>query len=161
MMNGDISAEQNHLGVVAYLGEGAVFAVAEQMTHLLKRQQNLDKLHKQKEDDQYVRVTRYDSTYREPKYAMDDVMAKKTFSGYGFTELWTLAIKRSFYLQSEVNIDGSFSIWPTKETRIDRMQEYTVILVEGQCCGCKCRITFSIQCEHEYIMDGGLNILIE
>jgi hypothetical protein len=44
MMNGDVSAEQNHAGVVTYLGEGAAYAVAEQMTHLLKWQQNLDKL---------------------------------------------------------------------------------------------------------------------
>ncbi len=158
MMNGDVSAEQNHSGVVAYLGEGAAFAVAEQMTHLLKRQQNLDKLRRQKEDDQYVRASRYDSTYREPKYAMDDVTAKKTFSGYGFTELWTRTIKRSFYLQSEVNVDGSFSIWPTKEKRIDRTEESTVILVEGQRCVCQRRIAYSIQCEHEYIMDGGLDI---
>ncbi len=35
MMNGDVSAEQNHSGVVAYLGDGACFAVAEQITHLL------------------------------------------------------------------------------------------------------------------------------
>ncbi len=87
------------------------------MTHLLKRQQNLDKLRRQKEDEQYVRASRYDSTYREPKYAMDDVTAKKTFSGFAFTDLWTRTIKRSFYLQSEVNVDGSYSIWPTKEKR--------------------------------------------
>ena len=154
MMNGDVSAEQNHSGVVAYLGEGAAFAVAEQMTHLLKRQQNLDKLRRQKEDDQYVRASRYDSTYREPKYAMDDVTAKKTFSGFAFTDLWTRTIKRSFYLQSEVNVDGSYSIWPTKEKRIDRTEESTVILVEGQRCFCQRRIAYSIQCKHEYIMDG-------
>ena len=35
MMNGDVSAEQNNSGVVAYLGDGACFAVAEQITHLL------------------------------------------------------------------------------------------------------------------------------
>ena len=35
MLNGDVSAEQNHSGVVAYLGEGACYAVAEQITHLL------------------------------------------------------------------------------------------------------------------------------
>jgi hypothetical protein len=63
MMNGDVSAKQNHSRVVAYLGEGATFAVAEQMTHLLRRQQNLDKMRRQREDDQYVRAARYDSTY--------------------------------------------------------------------------------------------------
>jgi hypothetical protein len=34
-MNGDIAAEQNHSGVVAYLGLGASFSIAEQITHLL------------------------------------------------------------------------------------------------------------------------------
>jgi hypothetical protein len=53
-MNGDVSAEQNHSGVVAYLGEGACFAVAEQITHLLNRQKNLDNIRRQREDDQYV-----------------------------------------------------------------------------------------------------------
>jgi hypothetical protein len=42
-MNGDISAEQNHSGVVAYLGMGAVYAITEQMTRLLGRQKNLDR----------------------------------------------------------------------------------------------------------------------
>jgi hypothetical protein len=79
MMNGDISAGQYHSGVVASLAEGAAFAVAQQMTHLLKRQQHLDKLHQQKEECQYVRASRYDSTYREPKYAMDDDGKEKVF----------------------------------------------------------------------------------
>ena len=114
MMNGDVLAEQNHSGVVAYLGEGASFAVAEQITHLLKRQQNIDKIRRQTEDGQYVRASRYTSSYREPKYATDDVMAKKALSGYGFQELWTRSIKQLFFLQSEVMEDGSFCIWPTK-----------------------------------------------
>jgi hypothetical protein len=84
MMNGDVSAEQNHSGVCAYLGEGAAFDVSEQMTHLLRRQQNLDKMRRQKEDDQYVRSLRYESTYKEPVYAKDDLKAKKTFSLYAF-----------------------------------------------------------------------------
>jgi hypothetical protein len=89
---------------------------------------------------------------------MDDATAKKIFSGYGFSELWTCSVKRSFFLQSEVNVDGSLSIWPTKGTRIDTTEESTVILVEGQHCLCQRQVAFSIQCEHEYIMDGGLNI---
>ncbi len=56
-MNGDVAAEQNHSGVVAYLGLGAAFAIAEQITHLLNRQKNLDKIRRQKEDDQNIRAT--------------------------------------------------------------------------------------------------------
>jgi hypothetical protein len=64
MMNGDVAAKQNHSGVCAYLGKGAAFAVLEQMTHLLRRQQNLDKMRRQREDDQYVRSLRYESTLK-------------------------------------------------------------------------------------------------
>ena len=42
-MNGDVAAEQNHFGVVAYLGQGASYSVAEQITHLLNRQKMLTK----------------------------------------------------------------------------------------------------------------------
>jgi hypothetical protein len=159
MMNGDVSAEQNHSGVVSYLGEGASFAVAEQVTHLLKRQQNNDKLRRQTEDRQYVQASRFNSSYREPKYATDDVTAKKAFSGYGFKELWTRSIKRSFFLQSEVTADGHLCVWPTKETRDDRTEESTFVLQEGIRCHCIRRIAYSIQCEHEYVMDGGLDVL--
>jgi hypothetical protein len=38
LMNGDAAAEQNHLGVVAYLGQGATYSVAEQIIHLLNQQ---------------------------------------------------------------------------------------------------------------------------
>jgi hypothetical protein len=78
MMNGNVAAKQNHSGVCAYLDEGVTFAVSEQMTHLLRRQQNLDKMHIQKEDDQYVRSLRYESTFKEPTYATDDLKAKRT-----------------------------------------------------------------------------------
>ena len=63
MMNGDVSAKQNHSGVVSYLGEGASFAVAEQVTHLLKQQQNNDKLRRQNEDRQYVQASRFNLSF--------------------------------------------------------------------------------------------------
>jgi hypothetical protein len=65
-MNGGVSAEQKHSGIVAYLGKGSAFAFLANDPHLLRRQQNLDKMHQQKEDDQYVRAPRHASTYREP-----------------------------------------------------------------------------------------------
>jgi hypothetical protein len=94
MMNGDVAAEQNHSGVhTCYLGEGAAFAVSEQMTHLLRRLENLDKMRIQWEDDQYVRSLRYESTFKEPVYASDDLKAKKAFSLYAFKEIWSRSIK--------------------------------------------------------------------
>ena len=76
-MNGDVSAEQNHSGVVAYLGEGACYAVAEQITHLLGRQKNIDRIRRQREDDQYVRGLRFQSSYFGPAQQADDAEAKK------------------------------------------------------------------------------------
>ena len=157
-MNGDVSAEQNHSGVVAYLGMGAAYAISEQMTHLLGRQKNLDKTRRQKEDDQYVTASRFSSPYREPTAASDDVVAKKTFSGYGYSQLWSTSIKRSFYLQMETNDDGDSIVWPTKVSAERRSDETTTIVEAGRRCSCERRIAYQIQCEHEYVVDGGIDI---
>jgi hypothetical protein len=158
MLNGDVSAEQNHSGVVAYLGEGACYAVAEQITHLLSRQKNLDKIRRQREDDQYVHGLRFQSSYFGPQQQADDAISKKSFSGYGFISLWTPTIRRSWNLQSERLEDGSHLLWPTKVTREERTEETTTIISEGCRCSCPRRVAMLIQCEHEYVVDGGIDI---
>ena len=158
MMNGDVSAEQNHSGVVAYLGVGAAYSISEQMTHLLGRQRNVDKIRRQREDDQYVSGVRFESSFKTPEESADDRLAKKTFSGYGYTELWSRSIKRSFYLQSETTDEGSCVLWPTKHTKENRNEDSTTIILAGQRCPCERRIAFRIQCEHEYVSDGGIDI---
>ena len=92
-MNGDVAAEQNHSGVIAYLGQGASYSVAEQITHLLNRQKNLDKLRRQKEDDQHIYANRYESPYYLPCQKADDQEAKKSLSGYAWKELWSKTLK--------------------------------------------------------------------
>ena len=86
-MNGDVSAEQNHSGVVAYLGLGATFSIAEEITHLLNRQKNLDKIRRQKEDEINIRVGRYQSLFFLPQQTIDDCEAKRLLSGYGFKDI--------------------------------------------------------------------------
>jgi hypothetical protein len=157
-MNGDVSAEQNHSGVVAYLGEGACFAVAEQITHLLNRQKNLDRIRRQTEDDQFVSGLRFASSYYGPAQQADDAEAKKNLSGYGFTKLWTRTIKNSWKIQSETGPDNECILWPTNETPQERSEETTTVIKEGCRCMCSRRIAFMIQCEHEYVMDGGLDL---
>jgi hypothetical protein len=157
-MNGDVSAEQNHSGVVAYLGLGAAFSIAEQITHLLNRQKNLDKIRRQKEDDQHIGATRYQSLYFVPQQKIDDSEAKGLLSGYGFKDLWTRTIKRSFYLQGEITEDGSFKVWPTTVTSSQSTDESSVVIEAEQRCPCERRISLQIQCEHEYVQDGRLDI---
>jgi hypothetical protein len=101
-------------------------------------------MRRQREGDQYVRSLRYESTFKEPVYATDDLKAKKTFSLYAFKELWSRSIKRSMFLQSETNTDGSVTIWPTKETRLDRTEDLVTVLYVGQRCVCHRRIAYSI-----------------
>ena len=158
MMNGDVLAEQNHSGVVAYLGDGACFAVAEQITHLLSQQKNIDKMRRQKEDDQYVHGLRFQSPYYGPQQQADDAVAKKNFSAYGFVSLWTPTIRRSWNLQAERLEDGSSVLWSTKETREERSNDSSTIILEGSRCTCQRRIAMQIQCEHEYVLDGGIDI---
>jgi hypothetical protein len=157
-MNGDVAAEQNHSGVVAYLGLGASFSIAEQITHLLNRQKNLDKIRRQKEDDQNIRATRYQSLYFLPQQKIDDSEAMGLLSGYGFKDLWTRTIKRSFYLQGEITEDGSFKVWPTSVQSSQTSDESSVVIEAEQRCPCERRISLQIQCEHEYVQDGQLDI---
>jgi hypothetical protein len=65
-MSGDVFAEHNHSGVCAYLGEGACYAVGEQITHQLNHQKNLDKMRRQREDDQYIWALRFELPYFGP-----------------------------------------------------------------------------------------------
>jgi hypothetical protein len=44
--------------------------------------------------------------YFGPEQQADDAVAKKTFSGYGFSLQWTKSIKSSWKLQSE-RLEGS------------------------------------------------------
>jgi hypothetical protein len=107
------------------------------MTHLLGWQKNLDKMWRQKEDHQYAIASWYVSTFREPQSGSDDLVAKKTFSGYGYSQLWTTTtIKSSFYLQMDTNEDGDALIWTTNLMVEKRMEELTTTIKPGQrwCC---------------------------
>jgi hypothetical protein len=157
-MNGDVAAEQNHSGVVACLGLGASFSVAEQITHLLNRQKNLDKIRHQKEDDQHVQAARCQSLFFVPQQKIDDSEAKALLSGCGFKELWTRTIKRSFYLHGEITEDGSFKAWPTTVLSSQTREQSSVVIEAEQRCPCEHRTSLQIQCEHEHVHDGQLDI---
>jgi hypothetical protein len=120
----------------------------------LNQHKNLDKIWRQREDNQYVHGLRFESPYFGPEQQADDAVAKKTFSGYGFSSLWTKTIKSSWKLQLERLPGSSFVIWPTNESTDDSSS----IIEEGRRCSCEQRIAFQIQCEHEYVMDGRIDI---
>ncbi len=115
-------------------------------------------MRRQKEDDQYVHGLRFQSPYYGPQQQADDAVAKKTFSAYGFVSLWTPTIRRSWNLQAERLEDGSSVLWSTKETREERSNDSSTIILEGSRCTCQRRIAMQIQCEHEYVLDGGIDI---
>jgi hypothetical protein len=120
----------------------------------LNRQKNLDKIGRQREDDQYVHRLRFQLPYFGPEQQADDAVAKKTFSEYGFSSLWTKTIKGSWKLQLERLPGSSFVIWPTNERRTERTDDASTVIEEGHRCSCEQQIAFQIQCEHEYVMDG-------
>ena len=58
-MKGDVAAEQNHSSVAAYLGEGAVWTIAENIYQLvLRRHKDIVRRHMAVEDNlhSYIRV---------------------------------------------------------------------------------------------------------
>ena len=67
----------------------------------------------------------------------DDAVAKKTFSGYGFSLLWTKTIKSSSKLHLERLPGSSFVIWPTNETHTERTDDSSTVIEEGKRCSCE------------------------
>jgi hypothetical protein len=94
MLTGSAPAEQNHSSVVAHLGKGANWGIAEHLSHMLKRQNHLTKLSQEKENSRFVLTHRYKS-----KLGMDDEMAKKSLLAFAYDQLFAKEFCKSKKLQ--------------------------------------------------------------
>ena len=148
MVNGSVAAEQNHASVVAHLGKGANWGVAEHISHMLKRQIHLTTLRRQKENSRFVLTHRYKS-----KLGMEDQTAKKSLSAFAYDNLFTTDLRRSKRLQHLSLEDGTVNIWPCGQM-MDC--EKLVSIQPGARCNCLRRIAFDHQCCHELCSEGGI-----
>jgi hypothetical protein len=149
MLNGAVPAEQNHSSVVAHLGKGANWGVAEHLSHMLQRQIHLTKLRREKDNSRFVSTHRYKS-----KIDIDDETAKKSLSKYGYDLLYKIEYRRSRRLQHLNLDDGSINVWPCGQLMdCDRL----VVIQPGDRCTCQRRIAFDHQCCHELCLEGGFD----
>jgi hypothetical protein len=176
---GSVPAEQNHASIVAHLGEGATWEIAQQIQHLMDRQKELTKQRTEKENSQFCSTIHYKST-RRGKERKDEEEAKKTLSSYAFQKLF---IRKSFQgarkLRHKHDLEGNCYVWPSKlglkdiygmedsptnfelETHVNpelvvMRSDLVIIPVNGRC-PCSDRISFMFQCSHEYHRDGKFN----
>jgi hypothetical protein len=75
--NGDSTAEQNHSSVVAYLGDGGNFSIADQVKALLDRHQDRVQKKTKQEQNLIVSIDRYKSPLPHGYRATEDSKAKK------------------------------------------------------------------------------------
>ena len=78
-LHGDAPAEQNHSSVIAHLGEGASWQIVEQVSKLLRRQQELGKQSNERQALENARSHRYKSRFKQHA-GEDDVLVKKSLS---------------------------------------------------------------------------------
>ena len=150
MLNGSAPAEQNHSSVVAHLGKGANWGVAEHISHMLKRQIHLTKARREKENSRFVQTHRFKS-----KLGMDDETAKKSLSKFAYEELFTKEFRKCKKLEHLNQDDGSINVWPCGKPM---ESENLVVIQAGRRCSCFQRMAFDHQCCHEMCSEGGFDI---
>jgi hypothetical protein len=81
---GGVAAEQNHSSVAAYLGDGAVWTVLENIAQLLRRHQDSFRRHMVAEDNLYLLIHVYKTIYQGYKGLSDMEQAKKSLSANAY-----------------------------------------------------------------------------
>jgi hypothetical protein len=173
---GSCPAEQNHSSIVAHLGDGASWEIAQHIQHLMNRQKELTKQRTEKENSQFCSTLHYKSSKRGQE-RKDEEAAKKTLSNYAFQKLF---MRKSFQgarkLRHKFDVEGNCFVWPAKlgvkdiyglEHSRDNFESEEHINPElvisgnglyripiGERCPCTDRISFMFQCSHEYHRDG-------
>jgi hypothetical protein len=154
-LKGDVAAEQNHSSVCAHLGDGATWQIAEQVSKLLRRQQEQGKQQNEKEAVENARTHRYKSRFKN-QTGVDDVLAKKSLSTKAYTRFISATLKPSTSLQTRTETDGSIVVWPAG--RIESENSEKVTIQKNKRCSCTFRVKWNALCKHEYKVDGILNI---
>ena len=150
-LNGAVPAEQNHSSVAAHLGKGNKWSLTEEVKELMVRQQEHFKAKKTKADALYVASFKFKSKCS-GQQGIDEVIAKRNLSTFAFKELFQKSYMKSQFLQSCVENDGSMSIWKAGG---DRDTCKVVVVHDKQPCECLDHKSWSHQCEHDLLMDGG------
>ena len=154
-LNGDAPAEQNHSSVIAHLGEGASWQIAEQVSKLLRRQQELGKQLNERQALENARSHRYKSRFKQ-QAGVDDVLGKKCLSLKVYNRFITATLKPSTKLQVKTDQAGNTTVWLAGRLE---SQDDEKIVIEASCrCPCRFRVKWNVMCKHEYRVDGKLNI---
>ena len=148
--NGSAPSEQNHSSTVAYLPtSGTGQSIMDHTCELVKRQQEHMKEKKKTDDILHCSVHNYRSKLIGQK-GMDDTAARKSLSSYAYTELYQRAAKYARYLTSELETDGSVSVWPAQ---CEKESGTTVNIKPYERCDCHKRVDYDFQCAHELVAD--------
>ena len=148
--NGSAPSEQNHSSTVAFLPiSGTGQSIMDHTCELVKRQQEHMKEMKKADDILHCSVHSYRSKLNGQK-GMDDTLARKSLSTYAYTELYKTAAKFANYLTSELETDGSVSVWPAQS---EKESGSTLNIQPYERCNCHKRIDYDFQCAHELVAD--------
>jgi hypothetical protein len=154
-LHGDAPAEQNHSSVIAHLGEGASWQIAEQVSKLLRRQQELGKQSNERQALENARSHRYKSRFKQ-QAGEDDVLAKKSLSMKAYNRFISSTMKPSTKLQFKTSPTGNTIVWLAGRQESEDNEKVEIPAL-GRC-PCHFRVKWNVLCKHEYCVDGKLNM---
>ena len=157
-VNGDSQSERNHASVIAYNGQGGTWDIVEQISLLLKREQDQDRRRGQREDSYHVNVTQYtgkNNADDDPDKVMD-IEAKKALTQYAYESLFSVALRKKRNSQSSIDEDGNTYIW-SANLHFESAKDKSMIS-PNQRCNCSFRRKYDIECGCELFLHKTFNV---
>jgi hypothetical protein len=151
---GDSHAEQNHASIVAYIGKGGTFDLAEQVEKLMERHQAKVRQRMNNDADLTIRINKFTSQFRTHQDKTNDANAHAHLSSYAYKTFFTQSFQHSRRLQKREKETGEYMVWQANipESEIDQDKVYH--LSKNNRCQCLKRKQMLIQCGHELSVFG-------
>ena len=133
---GDSHAEQNHASIVAHLGRGGTFDLAEQVHKLMERHQVKVRQRMNLNSDLIIRIHKYASPYRTPNDKSNDELAHAALSSFAHKTYFKHGFEHSRRLQNRHDDDGQYVVWPGNIPEIEVNLDQVHCLSESSRCQC-------------------------
>jgi hypothetical protein len=140
---GSTSAEQNHSSSVAHMGGGGSLSIAEHISRLTEWQAQFHKTRNSLAATFRLNQQAYKSK-RPGKFGTNDVVARRSLSGYGFGLYSTEARAPLIF---EKNVDKSIEFWLASTPREERREcNYYLFWDSGheERCPCSRRVAYTM-----------------
>jgi hypothetical protein len=163
---GSVPAEQNHSSIRARLGQGGIMPLAENISELLRRQQDIIRDDKARIWKHHALVGRFESGYVEQEYKDMDVVAYHVLSEFAYDKLFSRQIMKECMKLAKTTpahspdwvfihpIDLDVSEFSMSDARANKK---VFLLTDMGGCDCPMKLRYGVQCAHQLKFHGVFN----